>query len=159
MCRISCCMIFLFLLPLPLSLSLFHCLLLCFYLLNCVVKNRSRPEPQRRLCARWLCVCLCICVRVCLLFWVFLLGFVFGFILVAQFRLLAALFGGLEAKTKDILIKMLTVSLSLPLSLSLSFPLSLSLSLFLHLLLSPLNSRPQFDCLPHCLNPLMPLWF
>lgn len=118
MCRISCCMIFLFLLPLPVSCSLSQSLALLLFVKLYSEKSLKAWATETLVCT--LAVHVCICVRVCLLFWVFLLGFVFGFILVAQFRLLAALFGGLEATTKDILIKMLTVSLSLPLSLSLS---------------------------------------
>lgn len=118
MCRISCCMIFLFLLPLPISCSLSQSLALLLFVKLYSEKSLKAWATETLVCT--LAVHVCICVRVCLLFWVFLLGFVFGFILVAQFRLLAALFEGLEATTKDILIKMLTVSLSLPLSLSLS---------------------------------------
>lgn len=139
----------------PLSLSVFRCLLLCFYLLNCVVKNRSRPKPQRRLCARRVYVCVCVCVLVVLGFSAWLrLWLYFG----SPISVARSALWGPWAKTKDILIKMLTVSFALPLSLSRSLSHSLSLPSSIYVSL-PLKSRPQFDCLPHNLNPLMALWF
>lgn len=100
-------------------------------------------------------ICVCVCVALCVFV---ILGFSAWLRLWLYFgspiSVARSALWGPWAKTKDILIKMLTVSLAL------SFPLALSLSLSLFFCISPPFKRPpSFYCLPHNLNPLMPLWF
>lgn len=135
----------LLLLPRSLSISLALSLGLLLFVKLCSEKS------LKALCARRVCVCVALCVFVILGFSAWLrLWLYFG----SPISVARSALWGPWAKTKDILIKMLTVSLAL------SFPLALSLSLSLFFCISPPFKRPpSFYCLPHNLNPLMPLWF
>lgn len=138
-----------------LSLYLSLSLALLLFVKLCSEKSLKAWATEMLVCTPGVCVCMRVCVLVVLGFSAWLrLWLYFG----SPISVARSALWGPWAKTKDILIKMLTVSFALPLSLSLSFPLSLSLPSFIYV--SPLlKSRPQFDCLPHNLNPLMPLWF